>query len=117
MMEYTKIERAVLDWMAEHIDIPNLKDQIRAAVPTKREYTGVGSFTTLSVPSQLPGIESKSPVDGPVIESNGVDHGGAAMIFLDDSGHLEILEMYANGDHFAEGITDFRLKAWGEANQ
>jgi hypothetical protein len=112
MMEFTQLERGVLDWIAEHVDAPNLAEQIRAAVPTEREYTGCGFFTTLSVPAELPPVQSKSPTDGPVIESEGIDHGGAAMIFLDNSGHIEILEMYANGDRFAETITDFKLKAW-----
>ncbi len=116
MIEYTKIERDVLDWMAEHVDVPNLATQIRAAVPIKREYTGCGSFTTLSVPSDLPPIEASSPVNGPVIESEGIEYGGAAMIFLDDSGHIKTLEMYANGEHFAEAITEFKLKTWEESN-
>ena len=116
MMEYTQLERGVLDWMAEHVHVPNLAEQIRAAVPSQREYTGCGSFTTLSVPSDVPPVESKSPVDGPVIESEGIEHGGAAMLLLDDSGHIETLEMYANGDHFAEAITEFKLKAWESNN-
>jgi len=116
MMEYTQLEREVLDWMAEHVDIPNLAEQIRAAVPAKREFTGCGSFTSLFVSSEISRVECKSPVNGPVIESAGIEHGGAALLFLDDSGHIETLEMYANGDHFAEAITDFKLKAWGESN-
>ena len=116
-MEFTQLERGVLDWIAEHVDALNLAEQIRVAVPTKREHTGCGCFTTLSVPSELPPVESRSPTDGPVIESEGIDHGGAAMIFLNDSGHIETLEMYANGEHFAESITEFKLKAWEESNQ
>ena len=117
MMEYTQLERGVLAWMAEHVDVPNLAEQIRTAVPTKRDHTGCGSFTTLSVPSDLPRIEASSPVNGPAIEAEGIEHGGAAMVFLNDSGHIETLEMYANGDRFAETITGFRLKAWEESNK
>ncbi|MCF7817959.1 MAG: hypothetical protein K9M54_08760 [Kiritimatiellales bacterium] len=115
-MEYTQLERGVLNWMMNHVDVPNLADQIRVAVPTEREYTGHGFFTTLSVPLDIARIETPSPINGPVIESPGVEYGGAAILFLDDFGHIEILEMYANGDRFAEKITDFRLKAWEESN-
>lgn len=116
MMKFTQLEQAVLDWIAEHVAAPNLAEQIRVAVPTKREYTGCGSFTTLSVPSVLPAVESSSPTDGPVIEAEGIDHGGAAMIFLDDEGRIRTLEMYANGEHFAEDITHFKLTPWEKSN-
>jgi len=116
-MEYTKLERAVLDWMSEHVAIPNLRDQIQAAVPTGREYTGHGFFTTMSVPSEISAVHCKSPIDGPVIDAKGIEDGGAAIVFLDDTGHLATLEMYANGDRFAETVTDFELKPWEESNQ
>ena len=108
MKQFSKLERSVLEWMADRLPIPNLKEQIAAAVVTDREYTGVGSFTFLSVPSGLPAVQCPSPISGPVIEAQGIEHGGAAIIFLDD--------MYANGDHFAESITSFELKPWEESN-
>ncbi len=117
MKGYTQLERAVLDWMAEHLDVHGLEEQIRRAGPTDREYTGCGSFTTLSVPPDLPPAKSPSPIFGPVIEAEGIEHGGAALLFLDETGHIDQLEMYANGDHFAESITTYRLTAWKEPNQ
>jgi hypothetical protein len=117
MMEYTKLEKAVLDWMIDHIDVPHLSDQILVSSPAKREYTGSGSFTTLSVPADSNRIECPSPINGPVIESDGIDLGGAAILFLNESGHLETLEMYANGETFAETITDFELTPWKESNK
>jgi hypothetical protein len=117
MKEYTKLERAVLEWMADRLLIPNLKEQIAAAAVTGREYTGVGFFTRLSVPSDVPAIQCPSPISGPVIEAEGIAHDGGAIIFLDDTGHITQLEMYANGDRFAESITSFELRAWDESNQ
>lgn len=116
-MEYTKLEKAVLDWMCEHVAVPNLKDQIQTAVPTKREYTGHGFFTSLSVPLGLAAVLCKSPIDGPIIEAKGIDDGGAAILFLDDAGRIETLEMYANGDCFSESVIDFELKSGKESNQ
>jgi len=116
MKEFTELETAVLKWMIDQVNIPNLKEQITAAVVTKREFTGVGSFTSLSVPSELPAIHSPSPINGPVIESEGIEYGGGAILFLDSTGHITELEMYANGNRFAESITSFKLKKWEESN-
>jgi len=114
MKEFTQLEAAVLKWMAERLNIPHLQEQIKVAVVTDREYTGVGFFTSLSVPSDTPSIHCSSPISGPVIESNEIEHGGGAIVFLDDKGHIKTLEMYANGSHFQEVITSFELKAWKE---
>ena len=43
------------------------------------------------------------------IVSDGIQYGGSAILFLDDSGHLDTLEMVANGDFFAESIAKFQL--------
>ena len=113
-MEYTQLERAVLDWMSEHVDIPRLKEQIQRAVPTDREYTGCGSFTTLAASPDLPPVECPSPISGPAIEAEGIEYGGGALLCLDDTGHITQLEMYAYGDHFSESITTFVLREYGE---
>ena len=97
----------VLDWMSEHVDIPRLKEQIQSAVPTDREYTGCGSFTTLAASPDLPPVEYPSPISGPAIEAEGIEYGGGALLFLDDTGHITQLEMYAYGDRFSESITTF----------
>ena len=116
MKEYTQLERAVLDWMADRLAICNLKQQVAAAVVTDREYTGVGSFTILSVSPDLPALQCPSPISGPVIEAEGIEHGGGAILFHDETGHITELEMYANGDRFAESITTFTLRAWPESD-
>ncbi|MEM9353070.1 MAG: hypothetical protein AAGA92_08655 [Planctomycetota bacterium] len=110
-MEYTELEKSVLEWIAQNIEIPNLSIQIRSAKPCSREFTGCGSFTTLAVPANLPALHCKSPIDGPFIESEGIEHGGGALIFLDSAGFIETLEMFANGDHFSQQITDFILRS------
>jgi hypothetical protein len=116
MIEYTQLEGTVLDWMAEQLSVPHLREQIAAASPEERDYTGHGFFIKLHVPHSLPPLEVASPISGPVIESRGIDYGGAALLFLVD-GHIDQLELYANGDSFAEAITEFELKPWEESNQ
>lgn len=44
--------------------------------------------------------------------SDDIDHGGAAILFLDDSGYINLLEIYANGSSFSETVNTFELKAW-----
>ena len=109
MKQFTQLEREVLDWMANELSIPNLKEQIRAATFIEREHTGVGSFTEISVSSGLPSVNCPSPIIGPTIESDGIEYGGSSILFLVDSGHLDTLEMVANGDSFAESIAEFQL--------
>ena len=115
-MEYTQLEIAVLDWMAEQLPVPHLREQIVAASPTNRDYTGHGFFIKFHVPPNLPLLEVSSPISGPVIEAKGIDYDGAALLFLVD-GYIDQLELYANGDNFAETITEFELKPWEESNQ
>ena len=115
-MEYTQLEQRVLDWMAEHVNIPNLDVQIRRAVPTEREHTGVGTYTRLSVSSGTGPIKAGSPINGPAIDSPEIEHGGAALLFLDDSGNVDTLEMFACGDYFNEKTTEFELTEW-ESNK
>jgi hypothetical protein len=117
MKGFTELETAVLEWMATHLAVPHLSEQIHAASVTARDYTKVGFFTSLSVSHDLPAIEAKSPINGPVIESPGIEHDGGAIVFLDNNGHIQTLEMYANGNRFDETITEFRLKSWEESNR
>ena len=115
-MEYTQLERDVLDCMAQHLDVPHLREQIAASVPTSREYTGHGFFTKLNVLGDMPAIRVPSPISGPVIEASGIDYGGAAILFLID-GRIDQLELYANGDRFAESVEGFNLTPWEESNK
>ena len=109
MTAYTQLERGILDWMAEHVDIPHLAAQIQAATPIKREVTGCGSFTALSVPDDLRPIKTSSPINGPMLEAEGIDGGGTSILFLNDSGHIKELELFANGEHFSENVKEFQL--------
>lgn len=110
MKKYTKLEKAVMNWMAEMLSIPNLKKQIQAATVINREYTGVGYFIAISVPTNLPAIHYSSFISGPIIEATGIDCNGGAILILDHDGYLTQLELYANGDFFAEDIDSFNLK-------
>jgi hypothetical protein len=117
-MEFTALEQAVLDWMASHVSVANLAEQIAACRPTKRDLTGVGSYTKLAVPPDEPRIEharTHSPIGGPWIDgTEGIHLGGSALLFLDKTGYIETLELVANGDHFDASATGFVLHAYTE---
>ncbi len=117
-MEFTALERAVLDWIASHASITNLPEQIAACRPTQRELTGVGSYTKLAVPADEAPIENwrtHSPVHGPWFDgAEGIDLGGSGLLFLNDAGYISTLELVANGDHFDESAPQFVLHAYAE---
>lgn len=107
-MELTDLEHEILDWIARNSHDDRLRDQLRQVEATAREFTGVGSFTTLQVPSSAPRVEFRvSPID-PSIEGSQLEHGGGSVLFFND-GHASTLELYANGDCFPELIGDWHL--------
>jgi len=117
-MEFTSLEQSVLNWMASYTKVANLAEQLAACRPVERDLTGVGSFTKLSISAGAPRIDmqtTRSPITGPWIEEcEGIQHGGSALLFLDESGYAETLELVANGEHFDESVTAFSLHEWIE---
>ena len=96
----------------------SLASALQACRPVARDLTGVGSFTKLAIPAGTPRIDlqtTRSPITGPWIEEcEGIQHGGSALLFLDESGYAETLELVANGEHFDESVTAFALHEWIE---
>ena len=117
-MEFTALERAVLDWIASHAKVAHLAQQIVVCRPTERELTGVGSYTKLSVPTDKPPIErprTHSPIGEPWFDgAEGIHLGGSGLLFLDERGYISTLELVANGDHFDESAAGFILHAYAE---
>ena len=105
-MEFTPLERAVLSWIADHADDPAVGKQLAVARPIKRVFTGVGSFTSLEMPSGLPRVRVR-PAD-PVIESPQLGQGGGSVLLFTD-GLAQTLELYSHGDSFPEQIESWRL--------
>jgi hypothetical protein len=58
-MEFTKLERAVIQQiMTSPIEgMEGLRRQFTASSVVKREYTGVGFYTTISVPESVPPVQ------------------------------------------------------------
>jgi len=117
-MKFTVLERGVLDWVAEHAHLESLRSQIGECNPTDRELTGVGSFTRLSVPRDLAEFRIEkaiSPIYGPEISGLPESPDSASsLVFVDDDGHIEMLEICAHGDSFDECAGKFTLSALEE---
>jgi len=58
-MDFTLLEKAILDWIADRSDNAEIRMQIRSAYPAERELTGTGSFTKLAVPPHVPKTDAK----------------------------------------------------------
>jgi hypothetical protein len=111
-MDFTPLERDVLNWIASHVDDPALAEQLKSAQPVSREFTGVGSFTVLKVPPGLPGVGYRvAPID-PHIESPEIQEGagGAGVVLFCDGGQASLLEFYTFGSTvFPESLTAWTL--------
>jgi hypothetical protein len=100
-MEFTKLERAAIETILakpmEGIDV--LRMQFDASSVIKREYTGVGFYTTVSVPRSLPPVTVNAELQDHLI-------GGASGLVKDPrvviSFHLWVVEGYLK---CLEGVT------------
>jgi len=90
------IEKAVLDATAQ--DYPayadSLLQQIERAQVTSFENTGAGFFSTVSVPSDVPRLPDKSPLDGAHGSVDGVEDAMGFIVFIED-GRLALIEGYS----------------------
>ncbi len=111
-------ETAVLEWIAARSDEPALQEQVARAKVTEREYTVVGCYSTLEVPTDTPistaSYSSRGPLGGPNFESPIVKYGGGTLLWF-DAGRASCLEIHVFGDYFPEShdeLGDFRLLSW-----
>jgi hypothetical protein len=96
-VEFTPLERAVLDWIAEHTGDAVLARQIAEAKPVAREFTGSGSYTELEFrPGDAPPLTGGLTMFEPEIESPQLEHGAGSVLHC-KSGFVSTLELYTNG--------------------
>ena len=94
-------------------DIPGLKilrNQFENALPTVREYSGVGVFTNIKVLNNSERINKDEFHIGDVyFDLEGINHGGGAILFI-KNGQIELLECYLNaGEKWPEDINLKRI--------
>ena len=76
---------------------PKFERQLSVATATKRENTGVGFFTSISVPPTAEPVERLDPLSGEThARLPGLEHGMGFVLFLDD-GRIKTLEGFTYG--------------------
>ena len=117
MLTMTDFERAVLQKLltGDHPILNALSAQVAASRIGKREFTGVGFFTTFELSAGAP----RAPLPpgriafGDVIaEIQGLKHGAGFVLFI-ENGYIDFLEGYTYDEPWPERITDFQLKYMG----
>lgn len=82
-MEFTKLEKDILNWIKQQYMDNNLNLQIDNIKIIKREYTGHGFFIDFKIDKNLPKLDInkfKNPIDGPIIKSKDIDYDGQSII-------------------------------------
>lgn len=107
-MQFTSLERAVLDWIADNAvaDVPPLRAMISAARVTGRQNTGVGFYTDISIPTEArQPLTAKQMLDGPIAHMVGLGPGMIMgfMLWIDD-GVPNCLEGYQFSDRNFETV-------------
>ena len=111
---FTPLERAVLDWIAQHQPDEALRQQLREAELDRREWTGTGFTVYLQVPPDMePAAGVNWPINGPALESDDIDIAGDSMLW-GDGGYATYLELFSFGEFFNEDVRDFRIVAFEE---
>jgi hypothetical protein len=104
MLGFTDLETAVLHAIfAETPEIQeSLERQFSSARLLERENSGVGFFTTIAVPDDVPAVSTPSPL-GQEVAANivGLEHGMGFLLFMQD-GRLHVLEGFTYDDSTSE---------------
>jgi len=106
MTRLTKLERAAIEAILaekqDHFD--PLSEQLQSVTVEKRENTGGGFFTTISVSPSTPAVIISSPLGSNVYTSvNGMEFGLGMLLFF-EHGRMSLLEGYSIGGEDTSAI-------------
>lgn len=105
----TAFEASVFEWIASAMRDPATRSQLDAARVTEREHTGVGCFSELVLPNDVPRTQrpygDRGPINGPHFESPAVPHGGSTLLWF-ENGLVDCLEIYTFHADFPENHDD-----------
>lgn len=113
MKGFNNLEIQIFNWFKNKYDNSEFITQINNAEVVEREWTKVGFFVNLKVPSELApiiivGVYEQWPITGPYIKSDGIDNGGGSLLF-GENGYITMLELFSYGDYFKQNIQNFTL--------
>jgi hypothetical protein len=104
-MEFSRLERAAIEAiLSKPVDgIETLRQQFATASVVKRDYTGVGFYTTISVPSSVPPMPRSKELhdalfDGAAGRAKSDPEGWVLFILWTDAGYLACLEGFTVRD-------------------
>ena len=105
----TEFESHVFRWIRVRSDDVVLRRQLEAAEVVDREHTGVGCYSRLRAPADLPLIAEEGgeggPLDGPRFEAENLEHGGGTLLWL-KGGRAYTLEVYTYDETFPQDHRD-----------
>jgi hypothetical protein len=110
--QFNPLERTLLDWFAQHRDLPKLEDQLKGASVLRREYSASSQCVWLRLAPEVECMPAKgrhSPVRGPGILSKDIDEGGSVQLWINEEGFVDCLEMWSNGGSFPQQLSEFRI--------
>ena len=108
-MEFTRLERDVLDWISSHSSDHALQEQLKYVESVSREFTGVGSFTKLKVHQDSPRVQFRVRPLEPLIESPEIQDGAGVVLHF-ENGRTSLLELYTlGGTTFPTDLREWQL--------
>lgn len=111
-METTKLEKAILDYIAERNPDPRLHAQIGTLTVGSRDYTGVGAYTYFAFSSRIQAnriLNPRVPYPGPNFSSTRLEHGAGSVVWCGGDGFLSCIEIFSYSDDYPPEEFDFAL--------
>jgi hypothetical protein len=107
-----EMERRALEMLlaGDNDELAIYRAQLNAATVASRKVTGVGFFTQLSVPAELPRVKNRARlvVGDLYAEVSGLEHEAGFLLFIED-GAIDILECFIVDDHWPDNAALRRL--------
>ena len=103
-----QMERRALEMLlaGDNDELAVFRAQLSATTVASREFTGVGFFTRLSVPAELPGVKGRAHmvISDLCAEVSGLEHEASFLLFMED-GAIDVLECAIVDDHWPVDAT------------
>ena len=94
----------------DHPVFAGLRMQLARCEVSEREFTGVGFFTTLAIPADVPlvPLDRRLALGDVHATMNGVEHGVGLVLFVDE-GRLALLEGFTYDGAWPDQIKNYRI--------
>ena len=116
MDSLTPFEREAIETIlrGDHPALEGLRTQLEHCEVSNREFSGVGFFTTLSVPSEVASVPLTRRLDlGDVqVSMEGVPDGVGIVLFVDE-GRLDMLEGFTYDGPWPRHLGDYSITKGG----